>query len=229
MSNSHHSTAHTYRRVLRGALLIAAASLALLTSVSYAQWQEPTDQPPQGNVPPPLHVSSESQTKIGNLVLGGLQSNSQLVVAAPAPVIKLQDNDHRDWWLHADNDRLYLIADRNDDGRWSGEDPWPLSFTLDTDLSDGRADDWARVSNQVRANEYCDENGQNCWSPARDPVGGGGSTGLPSCAAGELLKYNNSDWECAADTTGGGISLPISCPSGEFLQGIDASGRAICY
>jgi hypothetical protein len=41
----------------------------------YAAWNEPSANPPQGNVEAPLNVSGTAQTKIGNLTIPNLYLN----------------------------------------------------------------------------------------------------------------------------------------------------------
>jgi len=57
----------------------------------------------------------------------------------------------------------------------------------------------AAPSASVRAAEYCDYDGNNCFTPTS---GGGGS--LPSCADGEVLKSQGGAWVCGTDDTGSG-------------------------
>ncbi|MFW6210336.1 MAG: hypothetical protein ACOC4E_02480 [Patescibacteria group bacterium] len=170
MTTLTHTLNHTLKHL---GLVTFACSLALLGSLSYAQWNEPTAQPPQDNVASPLNVSSVSQEKAGNLTVGGLAVNGRPLLNDNAPTIQFQDTDHRDWFIHTNSHNLYFLADRDDDGSWEGEAPWPLVLSQDDDLSDGN-DDFARFSNQVRAAEYCDYNGENCTT-ATTLGGGGGS------------------------------------------------------
>jgi len=52
---------------------------------------------------------------------------------------------------------------------------------------------------RMRSDLYCDEAGDNCFTPTS---GGGGS--LPSCADGEVLKSQGGAWVCGTDDTGSG-------------------------
>lgn len=53
-------------------VLTFAFALALLGSIAYAQWQEPTAPPPGNNVPAPINVGSDAQDKAGPLGVGAL-------------------------------------------------------------------------------------------------------------------------------------------------------------
>ena len=55
---------------------------------------------------------------------------ADLNIAEDSPQIRFQDttSGHDDWWIHANAGRLYFLWDENDNGNWSGEDPWPLYF-----------------------------------------------------------------------------------------------------
>ena len=205
------------------------ATLALLASVSYAQWQEPTAPPPQANVAPPLSVSGVDQEKAGDLTVGGLAVNGRPLLRHPNPTITLLDSDGRDWWLQADANGLYFQGDRTNNGLW-GDDGSPALRLYETTLPFGAFRAIAAFSNQVRAVAYCDRFANNCWNPAVDGVSSDGSApSLPSCATGQTLEYSGSDWECAEDDTGGdALSLPMSCSSGQALTGIDSRGRAQC-
>ena len=95
-----------------------------------------------------------------------------------APTILFGDTDHRNWWIHANSNRLYMLADR--DGSGGAEAPHPLELYADPNS----ANDFARFSNQVRATQYCDVNGANCLTPGS----GTGSTVTPvNCPAGQVL------------------------------------------
>jgi hypothetical protein len=54
------------------------------------------------------------------------------------------------------------MFDRNNDGVGTGEEPWPLMLSGARDA----ANDYAVFSNQVRAREYCDRAGNNCFTAA---------------------------------------------------------------
>ena len=223
---------HPTRTLRHLALLSVAISLAFLGSVSYAQWQEPTDLPPRDNAASPLNVSALAQQKSGALTVAGLVSNSAVLIndlptgGSPEsiPAIELQDTDHNNWWIYADDHRLRFIADRNNNGDW--RDDVPSRLLLYQDPAAGN--DYATFANQVRANEYCDENGQNCWRPATDRISQlTGAIHLPACRSGEILEYSGGSWNCATDDTGG-ASLSASCSAGQALTGIDSRGRAQC-
>lgn len=43
-------------------------------------WTEPTQTPPEGNVPAPLNVGTAAQVKAGNLTVQGLTATSRLKI-----------------------------------------------------------------------------------------------------------------------------------------------------
>ena len=46
----------------------------------FAAWTEPSQAPPAGNVSPPLNTSSESQTKVGGLILNSGGADNALLI-----------------------------------------------------------------------------------------------------------------------------------------------------
>jgi len=65
------------RIVALTSILLAISFLAAFYALS---WQEPTQNPPQGNVPAPLNVGPDGQSKVGGLIL-----NTGDATHAPAP------------------------------------------------------------------------------------------------------------------------------------------------
>lgn len=61
-------------------LVISLLAVFFVTGVVFAQWQEPTQSPPEGNVPSPLHVGSEGQSKEGGLILNTGGAGTGLII-----------------------------------------------------------------------------------------------------------------------------------------------------
>lgn len=124
--------------------------------------------PPANNVAAPLNTGSTPQSKSAGLDLGSLTVQGGSIfkttptISNTAPTLKFEDTtpDARDFWWRTDGDVMYLLADRNDDDVWTGENPWPLAVKVGA----SSADDYAVFSNEVRATEYCDRQGNNCFS-----------------------------------------------------------------
>lgn len=151
-----------------------ALMVAILAGFHYMNaWTDPTVAPPNGNVPAPVNVGTQTQDKNGTLgvtnlgILGG-----GLLINSGAPTVNFTDSNERNWWAHINQNRFYLIADRNDNGNWTGESPWPMEM----EAGASPAQDYVRFANQVRAPFYCDENGNNCRS-----AGAAGGVNYNSC------------------------------------------------
>ncbi len=122
--------------------------------------------PPAGNVAAPLNVGSTAQSKSAGLdlasltVQGGSIFKTMPTISNTAPTFEFEDTtaDSRDFWFRANDNVMYLLADRNDDDAWTGEDPWPLAVRVGASA----ADDYVVFSNEVRAATYCDREGENC-------------------------------------------------------------------
>lgn len=152
-----------------------ALLVALLAIYQYSgAWTSPNQAPPDGNVPAPVNVGTQTQDKNGTLgvtnlgVLGG-----EVLLNSGAPTMRFVDTNDRNWWTHINQNRFHLIADRNDDGNWNNEWPWPMEMEAGATA----AQDYVRFANQVRAPFYCDENGNNC----RTAISTGGGVDYNSC------------------------------------------------
>jgi hypothetical protein len=173
---------------LKQLVTLVPLTLILVGLLSYnfmsAQWVGPTATAPNNNTEAPINTGSDPQDKVG--VLGV----NALAVFSGSPTIRYTDSNERDFWTHANQNNFYVLADRNDDGVWTGESPWPMLLFASTTP----AGDFARFANEVRASEYCDEGGNNCWDPA---TGTGGTWGAwtdrtSSRLAGTWYRNNNS-------------------------------------
>ena len=141
-------------------LTILSVSLTILLSYNFmsAAWSNPTATAPASNTDAPINVGSTAQTKAGTLSLYGLLVEGAATIASPAPRIKFDDTDAGaiDFWTYLDSGTWSLRADRNGDG--AADTPHPVRvYTAATATGD-----YVAFSNQVRAAEYCDENGENC-------------------------------------------------------------------
>jgi hypothetical protein len=140
--------------------LTIALTLALTANFAYGQWANPPASPPNGNIAAPVHTGPEAQVKNGSLSVDKLTVFGRSYIESTAPTIEFADINHNDLWWHANDNSMYMLADRNDDGSWIGENPWPLQIKTGAIPEE----DFLRVSNQVRAGEYCDRDGANCFS-----------------------------------------------------------------
>ncbi len=141
-------------------LTILSVSLTILLSYNFmsAAWSNPTATAPASNTDAPINVGSTAQTKAGTLGVDALLVEGAATVASPAPRIKFDDTDAGaiDFWTYLDSNMWSLRTDRNGDG--TADAPHPVRVYAATSSSG----DYVAFSNQVRAAEYCDENGNNC-------------------------------------------------------------------
>jgi hypothetical protein len=118
--------------------------------------------------------------KSGTLGVGGLDVTGnagltgRLTVSNAAPTLRFQDTDNaRGSFIHQNTDRFYILSDRDQSNTtWEHGGGWPLEMFIGPDSTQ----DWARFSNRVLADRYCDENGANCFDPVSVGSGGGGPT-----------------------------------------------------
>ena len=195
--------------VVKFSLLTAILIISLTINYLQAAWTGPTATAPQNNTDAPINTGTATQNKDGTLGVDGLAVFGNGVVDSYAPQIEFSDRNNKDWWIHVNNDRFYLLADRDDNGSYSGEGPWPIQMYAGANSSA----DWVQFSNQVRAAQFCDQNGDNCFTAA--DVGGGGG-GL------DLVNGQHSSDQCTAlggtVVTDNGNSfcqfIESSCPAG---------------
>lgn len=149
-----------------------------------ATWSDPTGTPPNNNVDAPLNTGSTAQVKNGSLSVDGLTVFGSQIMHQSAPTFEFSDSDHNDWWTHVNSNRYYFIYDEDDNGTWAGEDPWPL-------LLDGPGE-YALFENQVRATEFCDRVGGDCFTPADVATTSTGGGGVPVVIAEETLPQGTN-------------------------------------
>ncbi len=166
-------------------LLVLVVSVLLLAGYNFlgAAWTPAVGVPPVNNTDAPVNIGATTQAKAGNLSVNILAATSQIranaycnavgtacplqvmpsgfvAIASVAPTIHMQDTDHSDFFMHVNSNIWYLLADRNGDGTWTAELPGPLTIGA----GPTPASDYVRTQ-QFRANQYCDANGQNCFVP----------------------------------------------------------------
>lgn len=131
----------------------------VLLGYSYISAQAPAGcTPPNCNASAPVSVSTTGQVKPGSLGLNGLT----LYTGAPTLTFYDETVGERGFWLYNNSNRLYMLADRNMDGSWALENPWPMEMFA----SSTPAGDWVRFSNDVRAAEFCTASGTDCFTAA---------------------------------------------------------------
>ncbi len=160
---------------------IITLSLALLILVGYnfisAQtWTAPTGTPPADNTTAPVNVGSTYQAKNGDfgavklrsgylcnasgsnctVSVGGL--NTDFKIASGSPTMLFQDSNDaiKNVWLRLNDNIFYILADRDNNGSWSGDDPWPMKMYIGTTTA---TNDFVQFANEVRAERFTDSAG----------------------------------------------------------------------
>ncbi len=149
---------------------IITLSLALLILVGYnfisaQSWTAPTGTPPANNAAAPVNIGTTAQDKNGTFTA------NKLGVISSYPVLEMIDATagQKDWRaaVESDGNSFVIRADRNQtlvDGAISWTDNGNNQLVLAN--GETNADDYAQFSNQVRATEYCDRSGRNCFDSA---------------------------------------------------------------
>ena len=158
--------------VVTGVLFTLFAGYSFMNAAS---WTAPTGTPPADNVPAPINVGTITQEKEGTLGVNSLAVfgassftgvatfNNKLISNSNSPALELIDASpgEKDWRIGVDGgDDLVVRADRNQNGDWN-DDGYPPPLFLRSGATS--SEDFAVFSNKVRATEYCDENGANCF------------------------------------------------------------------
>lgn len=185
--------------------ILTGIAVFFLLSVHYlnAAWTEPSAEAPNNNVPAPINVGSDTQSKAGILNVDGLgvsgttTISGDVTLSSVRPSLTFDETDYRPWWLNANAANFYFQVDRDGDDSYTGE-RYPLVLRTDQAGTD-HTGDFARFANAVRAEEYCDYNGGNCFTAA------------------------DNSYKCKTDTEYRSISVPygnsssgISCGYGDF-------------
>ena len=144
---------------------IITLSLALATLLGYsfinAAWTPAPANPPANNVPAAINVGSANQDKLGTLGVNGLAVFGSQLIESGTPTISLFDNtaSSPDYRLRVDANALSIQSDVDSDGTFDST----ASLRLVTSIGFG-AETSATFANQVRAEEFCDKSGLNCFS-----------------------------------------------------------------
>lgn len=201
-------------------LLSLVALMLLGASYANGQFVNPGSNPPSGNVDAPLHTGPDEQTKEGDLVL----ANSY-------PWIELAETDEDAGSRIVNSSNvMYLQANRGT----IAAPTWETALRLNSaDHSGGK---YALVNGEMRASEYCDENGNNCLDVAAstaetDPQVGSLNAGewcrasndgqrvvcvedepFQSCSR-RHVTLDDSSWQTQS------ISRTANCNAGEYVTG----------
>jgi hypothetical protein len=194
-------------------LAVLLAGLSLYGFISAQATPAPAD-PPNGNTSAPLNTGSSYQVKAGDLGAISLRSGgycsadgtncglsvltasdlADVMIQSANPTLEFSDSSTTlsavtTFWLHNNDNQFYLLADRNDNGTWSGEGPFPFRVFAGATSSD----DWALFSNQVRSPEYCDQSGGNCFTSSE--VATLNTSGFINTSATAQTKVGNLELE----------------------------------
>jgi hypothetical protein len=195
----------TLKKQFISILPLAIIVLGLLSyNFMNAQWTGPSATAPGANTAAPINEGTAPQTKNGVLgannlaVFGSSTFSGRPNIQGTGPTITFTDTDHRDFWTHVNSNIFYILADRNSDGTWTGENPWPMELFAGS----LPADDYVKFANSVHAVEYCDETGNNCFDPAQ-------AVTSRVCPATQYVRGINADGSlvCATTTT----APPTTC------------------
>jgi hypothetical protein len=215
----------TYKTAMSLVTIIAVMVILVSYNFMSAAWTNPTATPPNNNTDAPVNIGASAQDKAGNFGASGLVAfGNNVTVTNAAPQIAFDDTstDNNTWWLHSNaysgsKGRIHFLYDRNNNGSWDAGD-YPTSMYIESGAT--AAEDYVYFSNQVRAGQYCDQNGANCFI-ANDVNGTavGGSkrlyydgsanadTLIPDTASCALTGMNNggcdSGFRCSISPSGG--------------------------
>jgi hypothetical protein len=163
---------------------------------------------PQNNVAVPINTGSSSQVKTGDL---GLGNTLALFGDSPRVAFVNTDLDVAKWVVAADTVNsasvsvLRFLYDRDKDKSAENDYPAPLEINADDDVNN----DYAKFSNQVWADSYCDKTGDNCIDPAT--VSGGADFSV-------LHTYSTTN------NDRGVAGASCSCNAGDMLTSCGGNG-----
>jgi hypothetical protein len=162
---------HTLTSSIKALILLTVAlTIALAANFAYGQWSNPSVSPTGGNIAVPVNISSTDQVKTGSLSVNNLTARNRTTIIGSSAQVRFIDTTSgaRDFWWHVDSNVMYLLADRDNDGFYADDQEYPVRAYAGSNSNS----DYFQVSNEVRANEYCDRNGNNCSTPRqiRDAV-----------------------------------------------------------
>lgn len=161
-------------------LLTVALFVALLANFAYGAWNNPTSAPTGNNAPAPINVSSAEQNKAGNLNLNNnLRVGNNLSVENTLEVDdnftlggRIASGDYASVGnylaVSGNTPTIYLNdsnASSNGSFRYNGNNfRYEFYRTGVTGAIMEVAGGFTRVSDQIRANEFCDRDGNNCFN-----------------------------------------------------------------
>ena len=150
-----------YMYIPKTALRLFAIAVLFVSFAGYsflkADWTPPTAAPPANNVDVPINTGTANQIKNGSISLNGLA----LITDYPTIAFVDPRPGHRTLYMQNHSNTFNLLGDRNGDGNVVWADDQPVAFA--TYLGTTPSQDYTYISNQVRATQYCDSNGQNCF------------------------------------------------------------------
>ncbi len=133
--------------LIKISIILTIVTVAFAVNYIQAAWSAPQNNPPDGNTPAPINTGSEAQVKEGALSVDGLVSHS-----------------NNNIFVGAGEQEFYVKPGFKGEVQTSGY------TTIGTSSGTVYTPNDFEVGGQVRASQYCDENGANCLS-------GGGSSG----------------------------------------------------
>ncbi|MFW6210146.1 MAG: hypothetical protein ACOC4E_01495 [Patescibacteria group bacterium] len=215
-------------------VLTFAFALALLGTLAFAQtWTEPTQSPPDGNVPAPINVGADAQDKAGPLGVGALAVFGETTFTGDTVDFEFTNTG-------AAADTLWRMA-RND-----GLSNWSTNLNTEggfnpTFLTDGHA---FRESYNAGEGVYRFQTSGGSgvagndvdWTTAIEIrsngtvyINGVEYQPLPQCEPNQMLKVNaEGNWSCATDDTGTGGSFSCVPNAGQTCGDCYGYGTIQC-
>ena len=148
-----------------GCALVALLSYNFITAYDESKWFPPAGLPPTKNVAIPINTGSSSQVKAGDLGVG----NTLALFGASPNVTFISSIGFPSMWVlrsvadSATGSLMQFRFDRDNSGG-TGDDGRFIPFALFAGATS--SDDYAKFSSQVRSKQYCDFEGENCFSAA---------------------------------------------------------------
>jgi len=163
-----------------------------------------------------VQAASFIRSDADDTISGNLETTGQITLKASSPQIKFEDtgdgdDQADDFWLHANSNRFYILADRADDNGW--ETPYPLELNSATNES-------LTFGNTIWTNAN-DGSGSGLDADTLDGIGSGSflrsdandtKTGSFDQTSGSFISSGftttnlNSAWQVAGTTKNVGIA-----------------------
>ena len=127
--------------IIKISIILGIVTVAFAVNYIQAAWSAPQNNPPDGNTPAPINAGTEAQVKEGALSVDGLTSYANTNI-----------------FIGANNQSLEIKPGSKGSVSTAGY------TTLDVVGANGTlyTPKDLEVGGQVRAGQYCDENGENC-------------------------------------------------------------------